>query len=100
MAEEKKSVFYCSFCGKSQDQVAKIIAGPTVFICDECVYLCLDILKHEGVEDKHPELTEEQGEAMAFEELQTFFGTSDKASTIRRMAAIARAAKPITTIKK
>jgi len=34
---------YCSFCGKTQDEVKKLIAGPTVFICDECVDLCKDI---------------------------------------------------------
>jgi len=36
---------YCSFCGKSQHEVRKLIAGPTVFICDECVELCMDIIK-------------------------------------------------------
>ena len=35
---------YCSFCGKSQHEVRKLIAGPTVFICDECVKLCMDII--------------------------------------------------------
>lgn len=35
---------YCSFCGKSHKEVMKLIAGPTVFICDECVFLCLDIV--------------------------------------------------------
>jgi ClpX C4-type zinc finger len=38
--EKQKDKFYCSFCGKSQDEVVKLIAGPTVFICDECVELC------------------------------------------------------------
>ena len=38
---------YCSFCGKSQHEVKKLIAGPTVFICDECVELCMDIIKEE-----------------------------------------------------
>ena len=37
----------CSFCGKSDNEVRKLIAGPTVFICDECVELCVDILKQE-----------------------------------------------------
>jgi hypothetical protein len=36
--------FYCSFCGKSQDEVVKLIAGPNVFICDECVSMCMDIV--------------------------------------------------------
>jgi hypothetical protein len=40
---------YCSFCGKSQHHVEKLIAGPCVFICNECVELCVDIIKHDGV---------------------------------------------------
>jgi len=43
-----KNVLYCSFCGKSQHEVRKLIAGPTVFICDECVELCMDIIKEES----------------------------------------------------
>src|SRR3984885_12772465 len=41
---DSKNTLYCSFCGKSQHEVRKLIAGPTVFICDECVELCLDII--------------------------------------------------------
>ena len=44
---EGKSTLYCSFCGKSQHEVRKLIAGPTVFICDECVELCMDIIREE-----------------------------------------------------
>ncbi|APG62792.1 ATP-dependent protease ATP-binding subunit ClpX [Sphingorhabdus lutea] len=44
---EGKSTLYCSFCGKSQHEVRKLIAGPTVFICDECVELCNDIIREE-----------------------------------------------------
>ena len=44
---ESKNTLYCSFCGKSQHEVRKLIAGPTVFICDECVELCLDIIGEE-----------------------------------------------------
>ena len=43
-----KNTLYCSFCGKSQHEVKKLIAGPTVFICDECVELCMDIIKEEN----------------------------------------------------
>src|SRR6516225_3831151 len=43
-----KNTLYCSFCGKSQREVRKLIAGPTVFICDECVELCMDILREEN----------------------------------------------------
>ena len=45
--EKNNSTLYCSFCGKSQHEVKKLIAGPTVFICDECVELCMDIIKEE-----------------------------------------------------
>ena len=44
---DNNSTLYCSFCGKSQHEVKKLIAGPTVFICDECVELCMDIIKEE-----------------------------------------------------
>lgn len=60
MANDKRGrddkPLYCSFCGKSQHEVKKLIAGPSVFICDECVKLCTDIIKEEVVE------TEESGE--------------------------------------
>ena len=46
--KNNKNVLYCSFCGKSQHEVRKLIAGPTVFICDECVELCMDIIKEEN----------------------------------------------------
>jgi ATP-dependent Clp protease ATP-binding subunit ClpX len=45
---ESKNTLYCSFCGKSQHEVRKLIAGPTVFICDECVELCMEIIKEEN----------------------------------------------------
>ena len=45
---ESKNTLYCSFCGKSQHEVRKLIAGPTVFICDECVELCMDIIREEN----------------------------------------------------
>ena len=53
----QKNILYCSFCGKSQHEVRKLIAGPTVFICDECVELCMDIIKEENKESlvKHQE---------------------------------------------
>ncbi len=46
--KSNKNILYCSFCGKSQHEVKKLIAGPTVFICDECVELCMDIIKEEN----------------------------------------------------
>ena len=51
MSDKKGSsekLLYCSFCGKSQHEVKKLIAGPSVFICDECIDLCNDILQNEG----------------------------------------------------
>ena len=50
MAEKKgggEKLLYCSFCGKSQHEVKKLIAGPSVFICDECIDLCNDIVRDE-----------------------------------------------------
>src|ERR1700704_557425 len=45
---DSKNTLYCAFCGKSQHEVRKLIAGPTVFICDECVELCMDIIREEN----------------------------------------------------
>ena len=45
--EESGKLLYCSFCGKNQHEVRKLIAGPSVFICDECVELCNDIIREE-----------------------------------------------------
>tara|TARA_B100000686_G_scaffold237269_1_gene245274 strand:- start:398 stop:1666 length:1269 start_codon:yes stop_codon:yes gene_type:complete len=50
--KNSKNTLYCSFCGKSQHEVKKLIAGPTVFICDECVELCNDIIQEENKETK------------------------------------------------
>jgi ATP-dependent Clp protease ATP-binding subunit ClpX len=47
-SSDSKNTLYCSFCGKSQHEVRKLIAGPTVFICDECVGLCIDIVREEN----------------------------------------------------
>ncbi len=52
--EDNGKLLYCSFCGKSQHEVRKLIAGPSVFICDECVDLCNDIIREE-IEDANPE---------------------------------------------
>ncbi len=50
---DSNKILYCSFCGKSQHEVRKLIAGPSVFICDECVELCNDIIREE-LEEKAP----------------------------------------------
>ena len=47
-ASDSKNTLYCSFCGKSQYEVRKLIAGPTVFVCNECVELCMDIISEEN----------------------------------------------------
>ena len=55
---DSKNTLYCSFCGKSQHEVRKLIAGPTVFICDECVELCMDIIREENKSSlarRHPD---------------------------------------------
>ena len=58
MSRERNSghdkLLYCSFCGKSQHEVRKLIAGPNVFICDECVDLCNDIIREEIEEHSPP----------------------------------------------
>jgi ATP-dependent Clp protease ATP-binding subunit ClpX len=46
--QDEDKLLYCSFCGKSQNEVRKLIAGPSVFICDECVDLCNDIIREEA----------------------------------------------------
>ena len=51
---ENDKLLYCSFCGKSQHEVRKLIAGPSVFICDECVELCNDIIQEEIEESSSP----------------------------------------------
>ncbi len=47
MSGDKPKTLYCSFCGKSQHEVRKLIAGPSVFVCNECVALCNDIIREE-----------------------------------------------------
>jgi len=57
--DENGKLLYCSFCGKSQHEVRKLIAGPSVFICDECVDLCNDIIREE-IEEANPENSEDR----------------------------------------
>ncbi len=58
MTEDTKNIKYCSFCGKSQHEVKKLIAGPNVFICDSCINLCMNIIK----EEKQKEISENTSE--------------------------------------
>ena len=59
MSDDDKNVdnklLYCSFCGKSQQDVKKLIAGPSVFVCDECVELCNDIIREELLDQEPSE---------------------------------------------
>jgi hypothetical protein len=75
--EDSKNTLYCSFCGKSQHEVRKLIAGPTVFVCDECVELCKDII-HE--ENKPSQVNSRDGGASSYtlsvtEETPAFWAT-------------------------
>jgi len=82
--KDSKSTLYCSFCGKSQHRVATLIAGPTVFICDECVDLCATITKSGIVSDpKGDEFflnisvsTLDHIETMSFPSLESFFSST------------------------
>ena len=67
---DAKNTLYCSFCGKSQHEVRKLIAGPTVFICDECVELCNDIIREES---KSALVKTRDGETLAFAALVNNF---------------------------
>ena len=62
MSKESDSdkILYCSFCGKSQSEVRKLIAGPSVYVCDECVDLCNDIIKEELASDEQDDTTEQR----------------------------------------
>ena len=59
MSQSKDAPLRCSFCGKTQDEVKKIIAGPTVYICDECIDLCNDIMEEEWQKDRAIDLQQD-----------------------------------------
>lgn len=79
MPGTEKHTLYCSFCSKSQDEVKKIIVGPTVFICDECTVLCFDILV-EGQFVDAAGLTREQQLLRREQQLQELFPLFDQVS--------------------
>src|SRR4029077_3438503 len=58
--EERRRYMRCSFCGKGADQVLRMVAGPGVFICNECVELCVEVFKDDARRDAHPAFTAEQ----------------------------------------
>ncbi|GLR64712.1 ATP-dependent Clp protease ATP-binding subunit ClpX [Marinospirillum insulare] len=90
MADGKKSkekLLYCSFCGKSQDEVRKLIAGPSVYICDDCVSLCTDIVSNEFQE----EILEEENEKLPVpkeirEQLDDYVIGQDRAKMVLAVA--------------
>ncbi len=73
MSEEKEKSLFCSFCGKNQHEVKKLIAGPSVFICDECVDLCNDIIKEESKE-LNEQLEKIESDLLSPQELSKFLG--------------------------
>ena len=64
----KQSHLFCSFCGKSQEEVKKLVAGPSVYICDECIELCNDII----AEDQKESLTKKRDSVPAPHEIKKF----------------------------
>lgn len=82
MADKSKKELYCSFCGKSQYEVKKLIAGPNCFICDECVELCMQIIIEESCETgssyrKFVDFFKKQPSSL--EKFNAFFGTKSPA---------------------
>ena len=65
---DSEKLLYCSFCGKSQHEVKKLIAGPSVYVCDECVELCNDIILEEMEEDEESADGDKKAEADKDEE--------------------------------
>ena len=88
---DSKSTLYCSFCGKSQHEVRKLIAGPTVFICDECVELCNDIIREET---KSALVEEGRRRADAAGDLQGARRLRDRPGP-RQARALGRGAQPL-----
>ena len=73
MAEDKEKSLLCSFCGKNQHEVKKLIAGPSVFVCDECIDLCNDIIKEES-KDLNDEIKSEPDHLLSPKELSVSLG--------------------------
>ena len=82
---DSKNTLYCSFCGKSQHEVRKLIAGPTVFICDECVELCMDIIREET---KPPGSSRRRG-ANAARDLRRSGRLCDRSGHAKRVLSVA-----------
>ena len=74
MAEDKEKSLFCSFCGKNQHEVKKLIAGPSVFVCDECIDLCNDIIKEESKELNEEIVKTESEQLLSPKELSISLG--------------------------
>ncbi|OCK59756.1 hypothetical protein LMTR3_19145 [Bradyrhizobium sp. LMTR 3] len=77
-------LLYCSFCGKSQDEVSKLVAGPAVFICDECIDLCTDIVDEQLL--RLIEGDEEGARDMSTDRLQHYVAHAEKGAQRNRLA--------------
>lgn len=84
--DETKSLLHCSFCGKSQHEVKKLIAGPTVFICNECVELCTDIIREEQKFDKAEAGTEPPTPSKIFDVLNDYVIGQEHAKRVLSVA--------------
>ncbi len=81
-----KNPLYCSFCGKSQHEVKKLIAGPTVFICDECVELCMDIIREENKNSPSSEKKEAFSPQEIFDTLNDYVIGQERAKKVLSVA--------------
>ena len=81
-----KSTLFCSFCGKSQHEVRKLIAGPTVFICDECVELCMDIIREENKVISSPKTSNVETPKELYKLLNDYVISQDDAKKILSVA--------------
>jgi ATP-dependent Clp protease ATP-binding subunit ClpX len=84
--DSEKKALHCSFCGKNQYEVKKLIAGPTVFICDECISLCLDIIKEENKTRLSPETSNIPSPKKIYEILDDYVIGQSKAKKVLAVA--------------
>src|SRR5271155_1020320 len=90
---DPKNTLYCSFCGKSQHEVRKLIAGPTVFICNECVELCMDIIR----EEKTSSLTKSRDGIPTPKEIRKFLDDYVHRPGTRQKGALGRGPQSLQT---
>ena len=80
--DENGKLLYCSFCGKSQHEVRKLIAGPSVFVCDECVDLCNDIIEEEIKNDEESPYDQSLSPLEIYNQLDEYVIGQEKAKKI------------------